>query len=93
MGFTPSFCTACYRTGRTGSDFMDVAKPGAIKYHCEPNALSTFTEYLEDYASPATKAAGEQHMLTHIAGMDEKQQSIAKPMIAAVRSGKRDVFV
>ena len=54
MGYTPSFCTACYRTGRTGTDFMDVAKPGAIKYHCEPNALSTFTEYLEDYASPAT---------------------------------------
>jgi 2-iminoacetate synthase len=93
MGFTPSFCTACYRTGRTGSDFMDVAKPGAIKYHCEPNALSTFTEYLEDYASAETKAAGEQHMVTHIAGMDERQQSIAKPMIAAVRSGKRDVFV
>ena len=93
MGFTPSFCTACYRTGRTGTDFMDVAKPGEIKYHCEPNALSTFTEYLEDYASPATKAVGEQLILTHIAGMDTKQQAIAKPMIAAVRSGKRDVFV
>jgi 2-iminoacetate synthase len=93
MGFTPSFCTACYRLGRTGSDFMDVAKPGAIKYHCEPNALSTFTEYLEDYASPETKAAGEQHMLVHIAQMDAKQQRIAKPMIAAVRSGKRDVYV
>ena len=59
MGFTPSFCTACYRTGRTGSDFMDIAKPGAIKYHCEPNALATFTEYLEDYASPATEQIGE----------------------------------
>jgi 2-iminoacetate synthase len=93
MGFTPSFCTACYRTGRTGADFMEVAKPGAIKYHCEPNALSTFTEYLEDYASPATKAAGEQHILHQIAVMDEKQQSIAEPMIADVRSGKRDVFV
>jgi len=93
MGFTPSFCTACYRLGRTGSDFMDIAKPGSIKYHCEPNALSTFTEYLEDYASPETKAAGEQHMLVHIAQMDDKQQRIAKPMIAAVRSGKRDVYV
>ena len=93
MGFTPSFCTACYRLGRTGVDFMDIAKPGAIKYHCEPNALSTFTEYLEDYASPATKATGEQHMLHHIAQMDAKQKSIANPMIAAVRSGKRDVFV
>jgi 2-iminoacetate synthase len=72
---------------------MDVAKPGAIKYHCEPNALSTFTEYLEDYASRETKAAGEKHMLVHIAQMDAKQQRIAKPMIEAVRSGKRDVYV
>ena len=93
MGFTPSFCTACYRLGRTGTDFMDIAKPGSIKYHCEPNALSTFTEYLEDYASSETKAAGEKHMLVHIAQMDNKQQRIAKPMIAAVRSGKRDVYV
>jgi 2-iminoacetate synthase len=93
MGFTPSFCTACYRLGRTGSDFMDIAKPGSIKYHCEPNALSTFTEYLEDYASPETQAVGEQHMLTHIAQMDARQQRIARPMIAAVRSGKRDVYV
>lgn len=93
MGFTPSFCTACYRTGRTGVDFMDVAKPGAIKYHCEPNALSTFTEYLEDYASPATKASGQQHILHQIEGMDAKQKSIATPMIESVRAGKRDVFV
>ena len=93
MGFTPSFCTACYRLGRTGTDFMDIAKPGEIKYHCEPNALSTFTEYLEDYASPATKAVGEQLMLYRIQQMDAKQKRIATPMIQAVRSGKRDVFV
>jgi 2-iminoacetate synthase len=93
MGFTPSFCTACYRSGRTGTDFMDVAKPGAIKYHCEPNALATFTEYLEDYATPATKEAGEAHILHQIAGMDELQKRIATPMIEDVRSGKRDVFV
>ena len=93
MGFTPSFCTACYRTGRTGVDFMDVAKPGAIKYHCEPNALSTFTEYLEDYASPETKKAGELHILHQIESMDAKQKSIAAPMIDKVRGGKRDVFV
>ena len=93
MGFTPSFCTACYRSGRTGADFMEIAKPGAIKYHCEPNALSTFTEYLEDYASPETKSTGEQHILHQIAAMDPKQQRIAKPMIEAVQTGKRDVFV
>ncbi len=93
MGFTPSFCTACYRLGRTGTDFMDIAKPGEIKYHCEPNALSTFTEYLEDYASPATKAVGERLMLYRIQQMDAKQKRIATPMIQAVRAGKRDVFV
>jgi 2-iminoacetate synthase len=72
---------------------MDVAKPGAIKYHCEPNALSTFTEYLEDYASPATRLAGKRHMLYQIEQMNARQKSIAIPMIQAVRSGKRDVFV
>jgi 2-iminoacetate synthase len=93
MGFTPSFCTACYRTGRTGADFMELAKPGAIKYHCEPNALSTFTEYLADYASPATKQAGEEHIVRQIAAMDDIQKRIAQPMMDRVRAGERDVFV
>jgi 2-iminoacetate synthase len=93
MGFTPSFCTACYRSGRTGADFMEIAKPGAIKYHCEPNALATFTEYLEDYASPETRAAGEEHVLRQMAAMDKRQQQIAGPMIDAVRLGRRDIFV
>ena len=60
MGYIPSFCTGCYRLGRTGADFMDLAKPGDIKEHCDPNALSTFLEYLIDYASPETRAAGEK---------------------------------
>ena len=55
MNYIPSFCTACYRMGRTGADFMDLAKPGLIKAHCCPNALSTFMEYLIDYASPGNK--------------------------------------
>jgi len=93
MGFTPSFCTACYRAGRTGADFMDLAKPGAIKYHCEPNALSTFTEYLEDYASAQTKCAGSKHIVRQIATMNDQQTRIAEPMMARVRAGERDVFV
>jgi 2-iminoacetate synthase len=93
MGFTPSFCTACYRLGRTGKDFMDMAKPGAIKYHCEPNALSTFVEYLEDFAPPATVARGCSHLVRQIAAMDKAQKTIAEPMIARVRAGERDVFV
>jgi 2-iminoacetate synthase len=93
MNFTPSFCTACYRSGRTGADFMDLAKPGAIKYHCEINALSTFTEYANDYASEATKQAADQHIVRHIAAMDERQRSLAEPMVARVRNGERDVLV
>ena len=49
QGFIPSFCTGCYRLGRVGEDFMDLAKPGLIKLHCLPNALTTFKEYLVDY--------------------------------------------
>ena len=58
-GYIPSFCTACYRLGRTGEHFMEFAIPGFIQNMCTPNALSTLTEYLIDYASPETRAAGE----------------------------------
>lgn len=57
-GFIPSFCTACYRLGRTGEQFMEYAVPGWIHDYCSPNALSTLTEYLVDYASPETKHVG-----------------------------------
>ncbi|MCQ2278495.1 MAG: [FeFe] hydrogenase H-cluster radical SAM maturase HydG [Bacteroidales bacterium] len=57
-GYIPSFCTGCYRKGRVGADFMDLAKPGLIKEYCKPNAMFTFREYLEDYASPETRAKG-----------------------------------
>jgi 2-iminoacetate synthase len=59
-GYLPSFCTACYRLGRTGEHFMEFAIPGFIKRYCTPNALTTLTEYLTDYASPETRAAGEE---------------------------------
>ncbi len=81
LGYTPSFCTACYRTGRTGQDFMDLAKPGEIKYHCHPNALSTFLEYLCDYARPGTRAAGEKLISIELAHMDQQQIAIALPML------------
>jgi 2-iminoacetate synthase len=92
VGFTPSFCTACYRMGRTGRDFMDLAKPGLIREMCGPNALSTFVEYLEDYASPETRAAGEVAIAAELAGMDPKIRRYSETMIAKVRAGKRDVF-
>jgi 2-iminoacetate synthase len=93
LGFLPSFCTACYRLGRTGKDFMDMAKPGEIKYHCHPNALSTFQEYLSDYASPCAKAEGEKLISIELQHMDGQQTSIALPMLNQVRRGERDVFV
>ncbi len=93
MGYVPSFCTGCYRLGRTGGDFMDLAKPGEIKYHCAPNALSTFQEYLEDYASPLTRAVGEDLIRKTVDGMDEQQRTISNALLKQVRGGKRDVFV
>jgi 2-iminoacetate synthase len=93
LGYTPSFCTACYRTGRTGQDFMDLAKPGEIKYHCQPNALSTFLEYLCDYAGPAAKAAGEKLISIELQHMDGQQTACTLPLLNQVRRGERDVFV
>jgi 2-iminoacetate synthase len=93
LGFLPSFCTACYRTGRTGQDFMDLAKPGEMKYHCHPNAISTFQEYLCDYAGPEAKLAGEKLISIELQHMDGQQTACALPMLNKVRRGERDVFV
>jgi len=70
-GYVPSFCTACYRLGRTGEHFMEFAIPGFIKRFCTPNALSTLMEYLVDYASPETRAAGERRLAEELAQMPE----------------------
>ncbi len=92
LGLVPSFCTGCYRLGRTGKDFMDLAKPGDIRHHCDPNAFSTFTEYLEDYASPQTKAVGDALIAQAIGEMDADEAQKVGGMVEAVRSGKRDVY-
>ena len=57
-GHMPSFCTACYRIGRTGEHFMEFSVPGFIKNFCSPNAMLTLAEYIEDYASPETARKG-----------------------------------
>lgn len=93
LGYIPSFCTACYRLGRTGADFMDLAKPGLIKNHCEVNALSTFAEYLEDYASPETKQVGWAKIEEILNMMPEARKTKTEKMLARVRSGERDVYV
>jgi 2-iminoacetate synthase len=92
MGYIPSFCTGCYRLGRTGKDFMDLAKPGDIKTHCDPNALSTFTEYLEDYASAETKAAGESAIAEALRTMEPAARDRAGSMMERTKNGERDVF-
>jgi len=92
MGYIPSFCTGCYRLGRTGQDFMDLAKPGDIKHHCDPNALSTFVEYLEDYGSEETKKVGERTVREALESMEEVPRKRAETMIERVRAGERDVF-
>jgi len=92
LGYIPSFCTACYRLGRTGMDFMDLAKPGDIKHHCDPNALSTFLEYLEDYGSTATREAGETLIAEKTAAMDPVRRAHTEAMLDKVRAGRRDVL-
>lgn len=92
MGYIPSFCTGCYRLGRTGADFMDIAKPGEIKHHCDPNAISTFEEYLEDYATAETKKAGDAAITVFMSEMDETSRARSEVMLKKVKDGDRDVF-
>jgi 2-iminoacetate synthase len=92
LGYIPSFCTGCYRLGRTGKDFMDLAKPGLIKEHCDPNALSTFLEYLQDYASEKTKQIGLSLIDKVVKEMDDEPRKRSEKMLAAVKSGKHDVY-
>ncbi|HNW31827.1 MAG TPA: [FeFe] hydrogenase H-cluster radical SAM maturase HydG, partial [Caldisericia bacterium] len=93
LGYIPSFCTGCYRLGRTGQDFMDLAKPGEIKKHCDPNALSTFTEYLEDYASNETREIGEKLVKETLEGMGEREKIVSQSLIEKVKTGKRDCYI
>jgi 2-iminoacetate synthase len=92
LGYVPSFCTACYRLGRTGMDFMDLAKPGDIKHHCDPNALATFLEYLLDYAGDETRAAGDELITRKVAEMDDVRRAHSEKMLDQVRAGGRDVL-
>jgi 2-iminoacetate synthase len=92
LGYIPSFCTACYRLGRTGRDFMDLARPGDIKEHCDPNALATFVEYLTDYASAETRAEGDRCVEQILASMDDQTRDRSRKMVERVRAGSRDVY-
>ncbi len=91
LGYIPSFCTACYREGRTGDRFMQLCKSGQIANCCQPNALMTLREYLDDYASEDTRRKGLALMQTEVEKIpNEKVRGIAKEYINAIDSGKRD---
>ncbi len=92
MGYVPSFCTGCYRLGRTGKDFMDLARPGDIRMHCDPNAASTFLEYLEDYAGPETRKVGLECMKGFLGGMSPAARERTEAMLRKVEAGERDVY-
>ena len=80
-GYIPSFCTACYRLGRTGEHFMEFAIPGFIQNLCTPNALTTLMEYLADYSSTETYQAGKQLIRQELEKMPEgrrKEELIAR---------------
>ena len=93
-GHIPSFCTACYRLGRTGKDFMDLAKPGLIQKFCQTNAVFTFKEYLLDYASPKTREAGE-HLITKMLEntFKTKRKKIVSDRLKKIDDGERDVYI
>ncbi|MBO4655909.1 MAG: [FeFe] hydrogenase H-cluster radical SAM maturase HydG [Bacteroidales bacterium] len=93
-GYIPSFCTGCYRKGRVGHDFMDLAKPGLIKEFCMPNALFTFREYLNDFASPETKEKGYKLMKELIAGVEKPiLKKTIETNVAKIDEGERDIYL
>ena len=91
LGYLPSFCTACYRHGRTGERFMEICKQQQIHNFCHPNAIITLKEYLEDYASDETKKVGATLLLREIETLqDEKIKQIVKDDLQKIEHGERD---
>ncbi len=92
LGYSPSFCTACYRLGRVGQDFMDMAKPGLIKNYCLPNSLLTFKEYLLDYGDAKAKKLGSAVIAKHLKDITNKkirENTVKK--LKEIEGGKRDL--
>jgi len=91
-GYIPSFCTSCYRAGRTGEHFMEFAIPGFVKRFCTPNALLTFAEYLYDYASPRTKKVGLELIDREVAKIEDPQMYVSiQENLAKMKEGIRDL--
>jgi len=91
--YLPSFCTACYRTGRTGEHFMEFSVPGFIKRYCTPNAILTMAEYLEDYAQNGTKEKGYRLIQKNLEEMEADQfKTKLEERLELVKKGKRDLY-
>ncbi|MEM4389714.1 MAG: [FeFe] hydrogenase H-cluster radical SAM maturase HydG [Candidatus Micrarchaeia archaeon] len=91
-GFLPSFCTACYRSKRTGQAFMKLAKTGQINRLCTPNALLTFKEFLMDYATPELKKAGEELIRRMTPEVEEAKREEFLKRLKRIEAGERDLF-
>ena len=91
IGYLPSFCTACYRQGRTGDRFMSLCKSGQIQNCCHPNALMTLKEYLTDYAKPHTKELGEKLIQNELANIpNPKVRELVIQHLTDIENGERD---
>ena len=94
IGYIPSFCTACYRAGRTGENFMGFAKSKFVHNFCIPNAIFTFREYLLDYASPETREKGEKILNSHIEQFKGEQiYGVIQNNLRRLENGERDVRI
>lgn len=91
-GYIPSFCTACYRLGRTGHEFMEKAKPGEIQSFCTPNGILTFQEYLMDYAGDETRAVGERVIAEALRDVIPTLRATVESRLERIRAGERDLY-
>jgi len=90
--YLPSFCTACYRAGRTGEHFMEFSVPGFIKKFCTPNAILTLSEYVEDYARPESKEKGWDLINRNLTDLEPKLKAKVEERLELVKEGKRDLY-
>ena len=91
--FIPSFCTACYRKGRTGEAFMGLAKHGEIHNMCAPNALLSFKEYLVDYADAVTRAEGERLIAKELRDLEPAMREKTAELLGKIEQGERDEYI
>ena len=93
LGFIPSFCTSCYQVGRVGEKFIEIAKQGNIKTFCQPNALITLKEYLNDYADKALQEKGEQLINTELELLASNDQEITRKFLHQIDLGQKNIYL